>query len=127
MTTGLETREDEVERLYSRFKTLSLGASAALLLDRPVAGLAVEANTFLAECMRASAAAAEPDAPLVECVAAAWALTALLGRAGGGASTTDELAELRTAHARLRREVWNVLPCEYVPCCAVGTHTHRGE
>jgi hypothetical protein len=127
MSSASLTREDELERLYTRFKALSLGVSAALLLGRPLDELTADADAFLAECVRASAAADEPDMPLAECVEAACALAALARRATIGATTTDELETLRAAHLRLRREVWNVLPCEYVPCCAAGAHTHRGE
>ena len=127
MTVALATREDELQRLYGRFKGLTLAVSAALLLDGPIGELAADADALLAECVQASAATSEPDAALIECVEAACALAALVQRAAAGAPTEDELDGLRTAHRRLRRQVWNVLPCEYVPCCAAGTHTHRGE
>jgi hypothetical protein len=127
VTVAHVTREDELQRLYGRFKGLTLAVGAALLLHGPVGALVADADALLVDCIQASAAAVEPDAALIECVEAACALTALVQRAAAGASTADELAELRAAHLRLRRQVWNVLPCEYVPCCATGTHAHRGE
>jgi len=125
VSVAAPAREAELQHLYGRFKGLTLAVSAALLLDGPIAELADDADALLVECVQA--AAAEPDAALIECVEAACALAALVQRAAAGASTEDELAALREAHLRLRREVWNVLPCEYVPCCVAGTHTHRGE
>jgi hypothetical protein len=127
VTVAVATREHELQRLYGRFKGLTLAVSAALLLDGPIGELVADADALLVDCVQASAAAAEPDAALIECAEAACALAALVQRAAAGASTADELAELREAHLRLRRQVWNVLPCEYVPCCATGTHAHRGE
>jgi hypothetical protein len=127
VTAALATREDELELLYGRFKRLTIAVSAALLLDGPIGELAADADALLAECVRASSATAEPDAALLECVEAASALTALVQRATAGAPTEGELDGLRAAHLRLRHLVWSVLPCEYVPCCAAGTHTHRGE
>jgi hypothetical protein len=127
VTSALTTREDELQRLYGRFKSLTLAVSAALLLDGPIAELEADADALLVECVHASSSSPQPDRALIESVEAAGALAALVQRAASGASSSGELDELRAAHLRLRREVWRVLPCEYVPCCAAGTHTHRGE
>jgi hypothetical protein len=121
------TRDEQLQLLYSRFKSLSIAVSAALILDQPLGRLRAEVDALMAECVRASAATDAPDPALVECVESACSLSALVQRAATGTSTAYELEALREAHRRLRRRVWDVLPCEYVPCCAAGTHTHRGE
>jgi hypothetical protein len=124
---AVATRDEQLWLLYSRFKSLSIAVSAALILDQPLDELAAEVDALTAECSQAAAATDAPDPALVECVESASALSALLPRAATGTATTHELESLREAHRRLRRRVWDVLPCEYVPCCAGGTHTHRGE
>jgi hypothetical protein len=128
MNVAVAAPDAELERLYRRFKALSLAVSAALVLDRPLGELAGETDALVAECLAAAADAEDADSPLVECVGAALALSSLVQRASAGESTDLELAQLRAAHLRLRRDVWAVLPCEYVPCCCTSHATHqRGE
>jgi hypothetical protein len=127
VTAAVATHEDQLQRLYGRFKSLTLATTSALLLERPVSELQAEVDALLVECTHASSATAEPSAPLEECVRASSALAALVRHVIAGDSTAAELEQLRLAHLRLRRQVWTVLPFEYVPCCASGARTHRGE
>jgi hypothetical protein len=110
----------ELRVLYERYKGLTLSAAAALMLGATVAELAKEAEALVAHCREAAAAGGELEPQLAACVRAAEELNTLLGRSGpisGG-----ELEPVRAAHRRLRREVWKVLPCEYVPCS--GSYGH---
>jgi hypothetical protein len=110
--------EAQLRELYARYKQLVLATGAALVLDAPREGLERETAALLAD---ARAAAVEPPAhgsQLRACVDAAAQLHRLLE--GGG----DDVAAVRETHRRLRREVWQVLPCEYVPCCASPAHAH---
>jgi hypothetical protein len=76
----------------------------------------------------AGAAPAELRAQLDACVAAARELDALLRRGAGGEPVAAEIEAARATHRALRREVWKVLPCEYVPCGAeLHVHDHGGE
>jgi hypothetical protein len=122
VSVSAPAREAELERLYRRFKALALGVSAALMLDRGLGKLAEDSASLLQESLRAAEQTDDPGSPFGACVAAAMALCALVQRAAAGEPTAVELAELRTAHTRLRREVWAVVPCEYVPCCVSGAH-----
>jgi hypothetical protein len=124
MSVAVAAPDAALEHLYRRFKALSLAVSAALMLDRPLGELAGETDALVRECLAAAADTEDGDSPLVECVGAALALSSLVQRASAGESTELELAQVRAAHLRLRRGVWAVLPCEYVPCCA--SH-QRGE
>lgn len=104
--------ERRLRELYGRYKRLSLAAGAALVLDVRDEALEPEAAALLADA-RAAAAADGGDAPQLEaCVEAAAALHDLIVRGDGGVEA------VRETHRRLRREVWKVIPCEYVPCCA---------
>ena len=84
--------------------------------SRPTAG---SRRRGAARARRAASPRARPRPP---------ELHELLLRAGErrliAAADTERV---RASHRRLRREVWKVVPCEYVPCCAGrtvhGTHT----
>ena len=60
---------------------------------------------------------------LAASVGAARDLRRLLVEAVRGEAADRVLDQARASQRRLRREVWRVLPCEYVPCCASG-HAH---
>jgi hypothetical protein len=107
MTTA--TAEATLGELYARYKGLALSTGAALVLGADTDELAEEAAVLLSDCR--SAAAASPEPQLAACIEAADELCALL--AGHG-----DVESVRASHRRLRRHVWNILPCEYVPCCA---------
>jgi hypothetical protein len=105
----------EVRNLYGRYKHLALAAGAALVLDAPREELASDAAALLADA-RAAAAAGDSYAPqLRACVDAASELRDLIATGG-------DVEAARETHKRLRREVWKVVPCEYVPCCAGHGH-----
>jgi hypothetical protein len=112
-----------VRELYGRYKGLALAAGAALVLDRPRGELEAETLDLLVEAQAALDAHPSRRPQLEACVAAAGDLHDLL--VGGG----SDVAAVRETHKRLRREVWKVVPCEYVPCCASAGHAHerRGE
>jgi hypothetical protein len=122
VTVAAPSRTDELERLYRRFKALTLGASAALLLGEDARGLAADAAALRVACE----AAAHLGEAFARCLTAARALEAVCACAGSGLPGDRELAELRAAHSRLRRAVWAVVPCEYVPCCVSHAH-HEGS
>jgi hypothetical protein len=103
--------------LYGRYKTLALAVGAALVLDTPRDELAAEVAALVGDATAAAAAAGGRDLRAAACVDAARDLLALV-EAGGA-----DVAAARASHKRLRREMWKVIPCEYVPCCASG-HGH---
>ena len=110
--TAVLAAEQEVRDLYLRYKQLALAAGAALVLDAPLDALRLEAEQLVAD---ATAAADRRDAhrtQLRACVDAARELHGLVS--SGGA----DVEAARRTHKRRRREVWKVIPCEYVPCCA---------
>jgi hypothetical protein len=112
MSVAVAPGLDELQRLYDRYKALALAVSAALLLERAVDDLVPAVDDLLAE------------APIGECGDAARALSELVHLAVAGQPTASQLEQVRTSHSRLRRAVWSVLPCEYVPCCASDRHHH---
>jgi hypothetical protein len=121
---------DELGALYGRYKRLALATGATLVLGEDPAALADAAAALLADSRTARGGGGGGLAsPLSACVCAADELHALLVRAAAdpsrvGAADTDRV---RATHSSLRREVWKVIPCEYVPCSAVHRHDHRGE
>lgn len=113
MTLGVAPkRELPVQVLYGRFKHLALSAGATLVLEQPTALLEREIAALAEEARIAAADAGEHRPQLEACAEAAQELHALLRRGG------VDVEPARLAHKRLRREVWKVIPCEYVPCCA---------
>jgi hypothetical protein len=113
--------EQELQELYARTKALTLAAAAALVLEADRAGLAGEADRLLADARDARTRTTHLVPQLSACVDAARDLRQLLD---GGAPQAD-VDRARASHRRLRREVWRVLPCEYVPCCAAGHGPER--
>jgi hypothetical protein len=113
--------EHELQELYARSKALTLAAGAALVLEADRTGLADEADRLLADALEARRRTARLAPQLSACVDAAHDLKRLLH---GGAPEAD-VDRARASHRRLRREVWRVLPCEYVPCCAAGHGPER--
>jgi thioredoxin-like negative regulator of GroEL len=113
--------ETELQELYARSKGLTLAAAAALVLEADRAGLAEEADRLLADALDARARVARLAPQLSACVDAAQDLLELLD----GSSSEADVDRARASHRRLRREVWRVLPCEYVPCCASGHGPER--
>lgn len=126
MTVAAPTRsaERELQDLYGRYKTLVLAAAAALMLDQPFADVVRETQRLVDDCLTAERSAACFDEQFAACVAATEELAHLLDVAGDGGLTSVHLDVVRASHSRLRREVWDVLPCEYVPCCAGSANTH---
>jgi hypothetical protein len=125
VAASASTAERELSDLYGRYKALVLAVAAAVMLDRPFADVTHEAVLLLDDCRTAAASATDFDEQFGACTAAAAQLSRVLDAAGGRLSEA-QLEEVRTSHRRVRRDVWNVLPCEYVPCCArAHTHAHR--
>jgi hypothetical protein len=114
--------EHELNELYARYKALALAAGAALILDSDVERLAGEVKALLDDARRARRGSSALAPQLSACVEAAAGLGRLLADAP---ASTAALEAARASHRRLRREVWNVLPCEYVPCCAGGDAHHE--
>jgi hypothetical protein len=95
--------------LYGRYKSLAIGAGAALLLALPDDGLAAEAERLHADAR--AALAEHPSDALAACRDAAAALRRL-AQDGGDAALHD----VRATGRRLRDAVWDVAGCEYAPC-----------
>jgi len=125
VTSEATVAEGELKSLYGRYKALAISASAAVILEAPLDGVAVGAEQLLADCRAAARAGGPHAAQLAVCASAASSLYDLVVRAGGHEVLEAELDRARASHRELRREVWNVVPCEYVPCCADDHHIHR--
>lgn len=120
-TVAASAPEQELQELYARSKALTLAAAAALVLDEDRAGLVDETDRLLGDALAARRRTAHLAPQLSACVDAARDLRRLLD----GAAAEADLDQARASHRRLRREVWRVLPCEYVPCCAAGHGPER--
>ena len=105
--------------LYGENKSLSLAVGAALTLGRRPEVEARVIERHLAECERA---AAERPGELAEhfeaCRVAAADLAAMVREVDRDRCTPSRqrLSAVRASHRRLRRLVWEVFDCEYVPC-----------
>jgi hypothetical protein len=120
--------ERELRECYERYKRLTLATGAALLLGPAPNALADAAAALLEDCRHAAARApAALASQLRACAAASDELRELLGHAElcHTAVSSDEIERVRATHRRLRREVWKVLPCEYVPCAASRRPAHE--
>jgi hypothetical protein len=124
------SRERELRELYSRYKGLTLATGATLLLDADPDRLAVEAGELLIACRRAAARTGVDCASQLDaCVVAVRELHQLLLRAAEDVELigAEDTERVRASHSRLRREVWKVFPCEYVPCSGAHRHSHAQE
>jgi hypothetical protein len=105
--------------LYGENKSLSLAIGAALTLGRRPQVETAVIERHLAECERA---VAERPGELAEhfeaCRAAAADLAAMVREVDRDRRTPSRqrLGAVRASHRRLRRLVWEVFDCEYVPC-----------
>ncbi len=105
--------------LYGENKSLSLAIGAALTLGRRPEVEAGVIERHLAECERA---VAERPGELAEhfeaCRTAAADLAAMVREVDRDRRTPSRqrLNAVRASHRRLRRLVWEVFDCEYVPC-----------
>jgi hypothetical protein len=104
--------------LYGANKSLSLSVSAALAMQLPPEVGSDQIDRHLADCERAAAEHHGELAPHFEaCRDAAAALADLAREAEGGlAPSQRRLDAVRRSHRHLRRLVWEVFECEYVPC-----------
>ena len=119
------SNERELQQLYGRYKALALATGATLLLDASPDELETQAAELLEDCRRAAVSTdAEYATQHEACTTAARELHGLLLLAceDRGLIGPDEIAPIRATHSALRREVWKVFPCEYVPCS--GAHRH---
>ena len=123
----MQQGEQELLALYGRYKHLALGIGAGLMLDAVPTELVEETRALVADCRRAAAAAPHgPLAPLLEaCTGATVALHELVlsGREGARRVPDERLRAVRAAHSRMRRAIWTLVPCEYVPCSAANQRT----
>jgi hypothetical protein len=117
--------QSALQSLYGQYKALAISAAAAVIVEAPLDGLVVSTEALLVECSEEAAPDCEYEAQLAACAHACAALRDFLRRAHEHGVSTSELEQVRTTHRELRREVWRVLPCEYVPCCADEHHIHR--
>lgn len=105
--------------LYGANKSLSLAVGAALALGQPPQVGAAEVERNLEECERAvSERPGELSEHFDACREAAAELAALVREAERDRRIPprQRLAAVRDSHRRLRRLVWEVFDCEYVPC-----------
>ena len=121
MSTVLDTApEQAVRELYTRYTALALSTSASLLLGGELGPIAEQVDALVDDCEAAGARADALGRQTEACGEAAASLRPLLSRD----PTPEALAHARETHLRLRRAVWEVIPFEYVPCCA-STHDHH--
>jgi hypothetical protein len=112
--------EQRLNELYGRYKALALAAGARLVLDEAPESLSGEVGALVADCHAAAASAPGALAPqLAACLTAAEGLGALVG---DSPPTEADVEAARATHKQLRSEVWKVIRCEYVPCCASPRH-----
>ncbi len=116
-----ESKSDEVallRELYGANKSLSLSISAALALRLSPEVSAAQIDGHLADCERAAAEHHGDLGPHFEaCRAAAADLAALARKVDGEPGPSQRrLRAVRRSHRHLRRLVWEVFDCEYVPC-----------
>jgi hypothetical protein len=110
--------QHQLEELYGRYRTLALASGAALTLGAPPAALADEVRALRADA-HAAAESTERFAPqLSACAVAAGQLVTLLET-----SSDEQLDAVRVSHKRLRRDVWDLVPCDYTPCCLQRHHS----
>jgi len=121
VTTAVEpmgTRE--LQELYTSYKALALSTSAALMLGGEMGPIADRIEELLDACRTVCARRDVHRREAAACAVATASLRPLLA----GDTTPETLERARDSHLRLRRAIWNVIPCEYVPCCAP-THDHH--
>jgi hypothetical protein len=116
-----EPRSEEATllgELYAANKSLSLSISAALAMQLPPEVGREQVDGHLRECERAAAEHHGELAPHFEaCRDAAAALADLAREAEDGVVPSQRrLDAVRRSHRHLRRLVWEVFDCEYVPC-----------
>jgi hypothetical protein len=123
MSAGVVSEQSEDEallgRLYARNKALSLSIGATLTFGQQPQGARREVEAHLAECERAAGRrSGELGEQFEACRDAAAALAALVEETERGSSppSAERLGAVRASHRRLRRLVWEVFDCEYVPC-----------
>jgi hypothetical protein len=122
VTAVLDTSaERRLRDLYARYKALALATGAALVLDARDEALAADVDALLRDCLTARRASVELEPQFAACVEATGELRLLVR----GEESSAALERARESHRRLRRAVWSVLPCEYVPCCAEHAHHER--
>lgn len=110
----------ELQELYTRYKALALSTSAALMLDGEIGPIADRVEDLLESCRTLCARRDVHRREAAACAEATASLRPLLA----GDTTPEALGRARDSHLRLRRAVWDVIPCEYVPCCAPA-HDHH--
>jgi hypothetical protein len=120
---GLSTLCD----LYARYKSLASAAGACLTLGQSLAALVAPAGALEAETRSAADSDSPLASPFAVCAAATRDLVELIG-AHDGDDVSARLAAARASHRALRRQMWDMVECEYVPCCASAPHRpDRGQ
>jgi len=101
--------------LYGRERQLLLAVGASLAMGDVPSGALAEAERLAADCE--SAAGGGLDEHFDACREGAARLVELVEDAcAHGTSSRARLEAARASHRRLRRLVWDVTGCEYVPC-----------
>jgi hypothetical protein len=111
----------DLQELYGRYKLLVLSAAAAVILDAPEVGLGEEIDALHADASALRDRAPQLTRELTTCLDAVDRLRTLTT----GDPSNSDVDEVRASHRRLRRELWNIFPCEYVPCCVGGASHER--
>jgi hypothetical protein len=109
----------ELQALYTRYKAIALSTAAALMLESDVEELVRRVDELIEDCGATERRGSVHVHEATACRDAALDLRPLLQ----GDTADDTLERARASHLQLRRAVWDVIPCEYVPCCASG-HDH---
>ncbi len=104
-----------LNELYGRERRLLLAVGASLAMGGVPSGALSEAERLAADCETATGGGLEEH--FDACRDGAARLVELVEDAcRRGASSPDRLQAARASHRRLRRLVWDVSGCEYVPC-----------
>jgi hypothetical protein len=112
--------EQELEELYLRYKSLALAVGAGLLLERVDPALVEESQELIdASLERAQGTGGGHLAPQFEALLAGARDLHRLAvgfRSGLDGISISQLEGARASHREVRRGVWEIVPCEYVPC-----------
>jgi hypothetical protein len=112
----------ELQALYARYKAIAFSTGAALMLDGDVGVLGDRVDELIQDCRSIEERGTAHARQVAACRDAVIDLWPLLD----GDTTDPALDRARASHLQLRRAVWDVVPCEYVPCCARGHDHHEG-
>lgn len=117
--------EAELAELYAEYKQLILAIAAALIVSQDLPDVVQQSRRLEARCMTAAINAPGPAvaaATTATALAAGELVEALASLGAPPGVARRALDQVRARHRWLRRQIWDVLPCEYPPCSSEHTH-----